>query len=161
TARNSTATRWTGQGITSSTAASDATRSSGIGAILNVNGSGGVLYNTFFGQSVDANSILIRYTLNGDLDLNGVIDADDYARIDAGFAQKLTGWINGDLDYGGNINADDFFLIDQAFASQSSLPAPLALGPVNVPESCFAALIAGFLGLLMRHSWRRLPGPCF
>ncbi|HEV8292116.1 MAG TPA: DNRLRE domain-containing protein, partial [Tepidisphaeraceae bacterium] len=88
TARNSTATRWGGQGITSSAAAADANRTSGIGAILNDNGSGGLLYSTFFGQSVDIKSILIRYTLNGDLDLDGGIDADDYARMDSGYLQK-------------------------------------------------------------------------
>ncbi|HEV8607086.1 MAG TPA: alkaline phosphatase family protein [Tepidisphaeraceae bacterium] len=156
TARNSTSTRWAGQGIASSTAASDSTRISGIGAILNDNGSGGVLYSSFFGQPVDINSILIRYTFNGDLDLDGGIDADDYARIDAGFAQKLTGWRNGDLNYSGSINADDFFLIDQAFSGQTAGMPPPAFGPMNVPEPSFAALMAalGLLGLRRRGSPR-------
>ena len=160
TGRNSGATRWAGQAITSSTAADDSTRISGIGAILNDDGSGTVLYSTFFGQPVDINSILIRYTFNGDLNLDGDIDSDDYALLDAGFAQKLTGWANGDLDYSGTINADDFFLIDLAFANQSTLPAPLALAPMNVPEPSFVAWIAAFglVGLLRPRSWRKLPG---
>src|SRR5205823_2551672 len=62
--RNST-TRWGGLGLASSTAANDGTRTSAIAAILNDNGSGGVLYTTFFGQPVDINSVLVRYTLNG------------------------------------------------------------------------------------------------
>jgi hypothetical protein len=157
TGRNNSGARWTGQGIKSSTAAADASRTSGLGAILNDNGSGGVLYSTFFGQSADINSILIRYTLNGDIDLNGAIDADDYAAIDAGFAQKLSGWRNGDLDYSGSINADDYFLIDQAFASQSSLPAPLALGMTSVPEPDLLLLLASLpaLGLRRRGSSKR------
>ncbi len=108
------------------------------------------------GQNVDANSILIRYTLNGDMNLDGAIDADDYARIDAGFAHQLSGWGNGDLDYSGSINADDFFLIDHAFANQSSLPMPLALGPTNVPDPSLAAPIAalGLLALRRRGSLR-------
>ncbi|HMC11049.1 MAG TPA: DNRLRE domain-containing protein, partial [Pirellulaceae bacterium] len=86
------ATRWMGEGIASSAASRDSTHASGIGAILNDNGSGGTIYSTFFGQSVDINSILIRYTLNGDLNLDGDVDGDDYAKMDSGFAQKLAGW---------------------------------------------------------------------
>jgi hypothetical protein len=142
-----------GQGITSSAA----TRDTAIGAILNNNGSGGVLYSSFFGQSVDANSILIRYTFNGDLDLDGIIDADDYAKMDAGFVQKLNGWANGDLDYNGKINADDYFLMDRAFSNQSSLPAPaaLAFGPTNVPEPDLAAATAIFGALILRRRGSR------
>jgi hypothetical protein len=83
--------------------------------------------------------------------------------MDAGFLQKLTGWRNGDLDYSGSINADDYFLMDYAFANQSSLPAPLAFGPMSVPEPDLVALMAavGFLGLLMPRSWQKRPGPCF
>ena len=151
--RNSGAMRWFGEGIASSAASRDGSRSTALGAILNDNGSGGALYTTFFGQAVDINSILIRYTFNGDLDLDGGIDADDYARMDAGFAQKLTGWGHGDLDYSGVINADDFFLIDHAFAAQTPLPAPLAFGATSVPEPMFVAFAV--LALLTPRSWQR------
>jgi len=56
------------------------------------------------------------------------VDADDYAAIDAGFAQNLTGWFNGDNDYsGGKPNSDDYFRIDRTFSGQGSpLGAPAA-----------------------------------
>src|SRR5207302_3540237 len=53
----------------------------------------------------------------------------------------------------------DFFLMDHAFAAQSSLPAPLAFGPTNVPEPflpLFAAL--GLLILRRRGSIRGASG---
>jgi GH43 family beta-xylosidase len=51
----------------------------------------------------------------GDADLNGVVNFDDYVRIDNGFTNNLTGWANGDFDGNGQVNFDDYVLIDQSF----------------------------------------------
>ena len=58
---------------------------------------------------------LVRYTIYGDADLNGVVNFDDYARTDNGFLNNRTGWVNGDYDYNNLINFDDYSLIDLAF----------------------------------------------
>ncbi|HEV8293616.1 MAG TPA: family 10 glycosylhydrolase, partial [Tepidisphaeraceae bacterium] len=140
-ARNSISGRWRGAGITSSIAAADSRGITTIGVILNDNGQGGPLYSTFDGQSVDLNSILMKFTYTGDSDLDGDVDADDYAHIDTGFAAGLSGYANGDYDLSGSINSDDFFLIDRAFSSQgtplsafsesvSAVPEPTALGGI-------------------------------
>jgi hypothetical protein len=76
---------------------------------------------------VDTNSVLIKYTYTGDTDFDGVVDADDYARIDAGYAARATGYRNGDLNYSGVIDADDYFEIDRAFGTQgAALSAPVS-----------------------------------
>ena len=86
------------------------------------------LNSTFANQAVDVNSILVMYTLNGDADLNGKIDASDYFLIDKGFlsgssANPLGGYRNGDFDYSGKIDASDYFLIDKSFLSQPASAA--------------------------------------
>jgi hypothetical protein len=53
-----------------------------------------------------------------DADGNGVINFDDYARIDNSFNNRLIGYSNGDFNYNGVINFDDYALIDLAFNTQ-------------------------------------------
>ena len=57
--------------------------------------------------------------LTGDADGNGVINFDDYARIDNGYNNAFTGFSNGDFNYDGIVNFDDYALIDFAFNSQN------------------------------------------
>ncbi|CAN5640658.1 hypothetical protein BH09PLA1_BH09PLA1_09890 [soil metagenome] len=73
---------------------------------------------------------LIRYTYYGDADLNGVVNFDDYSRIDNGFLNNRTGWVNGDFDYNNVINFDDYALIDLAFNTQGAPLRPLVAGRV-------------------------------
>ena len=47
-----------------------------------------------------------------------VSGATDYARIDGGFLNGRTGWLNGDFDLNNVVNFDDYSLIDQAFNTQ-------------------------------------------
>jgi len=129
--------RWSGPGITSSLAAGNV--NIGIAAIPNNVGAGGAaLYTTFDGQAVNVNSVLVKTTYNGDRNLDGEIDADDYAGIDVGYAQGLLGYYNGDFDYGGGKpDADDYFLIDRAYSGQG---APLAGTQVAAaPEAASSA----------------------
>jgi hypothetical protein len=112
---------WNGPGIISSSAAAEPHKLTGLAVAVNDKGSGALLYSSFDGEIVDANSILVKYTYNGDADLNGKIDADDYFLIDKGFASQLGGYRNGDFDQNGVVDADDYFLIDRAFAEQSTV----------------------------------------
>ena len=102
-ARNSESALWTGSGVTSSAAAADP--SMGLGVML-----------------LDANAaaILVRHTWNGDANLDGMVNADDYFLIDAGFISQKAAYHDGDFNYDGAVNADDYFLIDSAFLAQSS-----------------------------------------
>src|SRR5205814_1903472 len=67
------------------------------------------------GQVVDDTAVLIRYTYNGDANLSGAINGDDYFLIDAGFGSQANIYGNGDFDQNGKINADDYFIIDSNY----------------------------------------------
>jgi hypothetical protein len=144
-ARNTSPDLWGGTGVTTSTA----TSLTGLAIALNDDGSGIPLRGEFNGVAVDQNSILIKYTWNGDTNLDGKIDADDYFRIDVGFTADgaLAGYVNGDFDYSGRIDADDYFLIDSAFAGQGMVLA--------VPEPGMGGLMV-FFGMMGIKRRRRL-----
>jgi hypothetical protein len=72
----------------------------------------------------------------GDTDLSGSIDSTDYALIDNGFLNNLSGWVNGDFDYNGLIDSTDYALIDNAFLNQG---APLATAMVSLHTEMFGA----------------------
>src|SRR5207244_2405529 len=72
---------WNGAGIRSTTAGSANPRVTTLAGIVNDRGNGTTVLSQLDGQSVDANTVLIKYTYNGDSDLNGLITADDYAQI--------------------------------------------------------------------------------
>ncbi|MBC8108189.1 MAG: PEP-CTERM sorting domain-containing protein, partial [Anaerolineae bacterium] len=74
---------------------------------------------TFDGFTVANSDVLVKFTYYGDVDFNGLVDFDDYSRIDAGFNNNRTGWANGDVDYNGIVDFDDYSLVDQAFNTQS------------------------------------------
>ncbi|MBC8106858.1 MAG: hypothetical protein H7Z14_09740 [Anaerolineae bacterium] len=104
---------WNGPGLSSGAARED--HRTALGYVDNTL----LHYTTFSGQNVNDTCVLVKYTWHGDTDLNGVVDFDDYSRIDAGFSNNRTGWFNGDVDYNGIIDFDDYSLIDMAFNTQS------------------------------------------
>jgi hypothetical protein len=110
---------WNGPGIDSSTAAANI--DTGLGIELNSNGIGGALVTSFDGQPVNSAAVLIKYTYYGDANLDGTVNAADYALIDNGLNMGLTGWQNGDFNYDNAINGDDYTMMDNAFNSQGSI----------------------------------------
>jgi len=163
--RNSPSGLWTGPGITSSAAGADSRHMTALGVALNDKGLGrDTLFYIFAGQPVDIDCILVRYTWNGDANLDGVVNADDYFRIDSGFITQEEGYYNGDFNYDGVVNADDYFLIDSAFLGQTGPLSASTAGPrapaVAVPEpstgavlcgAIVAALVTGQRGLIRRR----------
>ncbi len=125
---------WTGPGITSTAAAADPTHITGLAAIINDHGDGAPVRAELGGIPVDINTILIKYTYNGDGDLSGSLDADDYARIDLGFSThpNPADYSTGDFDYTDTTNSDDYFLIDKAFFAQGGV---LSQSPAASAES--------------------------
>ena len=110
---------WNGGGITSSTARDNAGHNTGLAVVsgadyTSVGGNG-----TFAGRAYNPSDVLIKYTWNGDANIDGRVTFDDYVKIDTGFNTGLTGWVNGDFNYSGAVNFDDYVLIDVAFNSQN------------------------------------------
>jgi hypothetical protein len=82
------------------------------------------------GQSIGVNDVIVKYTWNGDANIDGLVNADDYFLADSGFISQKPGYYNGDFNYDGVINADDYFLIDSAFLGQTG---PLATAHAPAP----------------------------
>jgi hypothetical protein len=143
---------WNGPGIASSSAA--AGHAFGLALVKNDPGDGNRLLTVYHGQGVDLNSIILSYIRNGDTNLDDLVNADDYARLDQAFANhNAGGYYYGDFDYsGGPPNADDYFLIDQAFFDASPLfPAPAASAQASPAKAKVSKLTARKLRRKVRH----------
>ena len=124
---------WNGTGIISSTAASDATHKTAIGSAE----ASALGIGSFLGQSVDSTTVLLRYTLNGDANLDGTVNALDFNRLATNFGASNRGWADGNFDYAGTVNTTDFNLLAANFGA--SMPPPTDPLGALVPEPicCF------------------------
>lgn len=76
----------------------------------------------FLGQSFALSDVLVRYTFNGDTDLNGQVNFDDLLRLAQNYDTVGTGtWRNGDSTYDGNINFDDLLALAQQYGQSLAL----------------------------------------
>src|SRR5262249_55447353 len=122
---------WTGKGITSSTAAGDAKKITGVAyAINDKGGGGGAIISTLNGASADTNSIIVKYTYYGYRDFNCKVDGADYFLEDSGFLNNGNTYRNGDLDFNAKVDGADYFKIDNAFLSQTG-PLAASAGPLE------------------------------
>jgi hypothetical protein len=111
-------TAWDGPGIAATTA--DALI--GVTAVgeardaLFISGTENALFD---GQTVDATTVIVKYTYSGDLNFDGSIDRADYGTID-NYVQfpGTSGYVNGDFNYDGIIDGADYGLIDNAIQLQ-------------------------------------------
>ena len=137
---------WQGLGLTSSLAAAVAADSSnhhktaigyGEASALNI--------GSFLGQSVDATTVVARYTLVGDANLDGMVNGLDFNALAAGYNQPGKFWTDGDFNYDGIVNAEDFDAISANYGQSISSSPPLG---ALVPEPGMilaASLAATFL----------------
>jgi hypothetical protein len=120
----------------------------GVGEARDVLGISATQTAIFSGQTIDATTVLVKYTYAGDVDLDGTIDGDDYFQIDNGYSAQSLRYFDGDIDYNGSIDADDYFLIDSNYnKAQTPLSATVAS---ELPESAVFASDDG------RSAYRRL-----
>jgi hypothetical protein len=150
---------WNGKGIItsqSSAVGAPPRTTLGVAEASSLLGLSGNATTTWRGQTVDATSLLIKYTYAGDANLDERIDADDYFVIDRNYNKSgvVFGYENGDFDYSGTIDSDDYFIIDATFGA---LGSPMIGGAAAVPEPAGVLVVAAGLGtLLMRRRWRRI-----
>src|SRR6185369_7855522 len=83
-------------------------------------------------ETVDDSAVLVRFTYGGDANLDGLINVDDYGRIDLNIPLGSTGWFNGDFNDDGTINVDDYGIIDFNVGIQGP-PLGSTLKAVNSP----------------------------
>jgi hypothetical protein len=77
---------------------------------------------------------LIRYTLDGDADLSGNVNLNDFNRVVANFAQSSRVWVHGDSTYDGLVNLNDFNAMAGNFGASAALDG-LWVGTVGGPRS--------------------------
>jgi hypothetical protein len=137
---------WTGNGITSSDAASVAATPGSHRTAVGYADNAVAGYTTFGGRSVDANSVLVRYTYSGDANLDGGVDTVDFNLLAASFSQSGKSWFNGDFDFNGNVDTVDFNLLASNF-SQNIGPAGAVGSTVPEPGVASIVALASLLGL--------------
>jgi GH25 family lysozyme M1 (1,4-beta-N-acetylmuramidase) len=134
---------WNGPGINSSAAQANSTHAFGY---LEASDLG---VSSFAGISVDSTSLLVKYTYAGDTNLDGKIDADDYALTDRAFAQNpaTPHWLNGDYDYDGVQTIHDYLLLDTSSAAQSN-SAPSNASLANLEAAYGPAYVSALLAVV-------------
>jgi hypothetical protein len=106
---------WNGTGIISSAAQ---TPTNGLLYALGyADGKDGVV------SALSSGQIEVKYTLLGDANLDGLVNAADFTILAANFNQPVTGWDQGDFNYDGLVNAADFTDLAANFNQGISLPA--------------------------------------
>ena len=158
---------WQGNGITSTAAAADSgTKAIGYAEASEVLGPSG---GTFFDNpSVDATSVIARYTIYGDATLDGSVDFQDLVKLAQNYGSDFVAnptteswWYHGDFTYDGKVDFNDLVKLAQNYGSvlpSEPVPgAPISFGSdvaaafSLVPEPGAIGLLAiGALGLLRR-----------
>jgi hypothetical protein len=140
---------WSGAGITSSTAATIAAGASVHKTAIGYAQASAVLAggSTFLGQSVSGSEILLRYTLVGDENLDGVVNSTDFSVLASRFESAGQTWVTGDFNFDGVVNALDFNALATNYgAALASPPAIAAL----VPDPICVALVIPMMALRRR-----------
>ena len=147
---------WDGAGIVTSMAAGSLA-TIGVSQASDALGIGSTQTGLWEGQAVSGSAVLVRYTYAGDANLDGVVNGDDYFKIDNGLGGKgSNGYSNGDFNYDGRIDADDYFLIDSNYAhAQTAMATVAEAAPAQVvlPRDSGAAF-----SLVNVNAWDALVG---
>jgi autotransporter-associated beta strand protein len=140
---------WNGAGINSSAAAADPTTALGWVRATDLFT---IFPATFSGQTVNNTAILIRYTAQGDGNLDGTTDTLDFNLLASHFGDSGTRWFSGDFNYDGITDTVDFNLLSSGFG-KSVVPAAPGVAMTTVPEpaATLGLLVTGALALHRRR----------
>jgi hypothetical protein len=73
----------------------------------------------YSGPPTTPSSVLVKLTLTGDANLDGLLTPDDYALLDHGYATNGSFWQQGDFNYDGQVTPADYLLLDTTFFRQA------------------------------------------
>ncbi len=99
---------WNGNGIV--TAMSNASPAIGL-RTLAVATASSVGKSSFGGMSVAGSDVLVMYTWAGDVNLDGIVNGDDYFKVDT----LQNGPPTGDINNSGKVDADDYFILNRNY----------------------------------------------
>jgi formylglycine-generating enzyme len=116
---------WTGNGLTSSTAANNSNHYA-----VAIFDNGNLDLSTFDNEPVDAYSLIVTIAHLGDANANGVIDIQDQSIVTNHWQQPATTWDIGDLNLDGFVDIQDLTMVTNNWQQSSTLTlspsAPLA-----------------------------------
>jgi hypothetical protein len=135
---------WNGAGINSSIAAAAPGTALGWAEATDIFTS---FPATFSGQSVDDSALLLRYTAQGDANLDGTTDTIDFNILATNFSGNNQRWFTGDFNYDTSVDTVDFNLLTSAFGQ--TMPAGAGRPSLNlVPEPTSSSVTLLALALL-------------
>jgi hypothetical protein len=156
---------WNGTGLNSSTAATSSSGAIGYGEASDVLSISGSQTKAWQGYTADATSVLVRYTLAGDANLDGKVDFQDLVRVAqnyGGLAGKY--WPQGDFNYDGKTDFIDLVKLAQNYGGMLPVEAvpgapagfdqDLAAAFAQAPEPGTVGVLAGIAGVVMRRRRR-------
>jgi hypothetical protein len=141
---------WTGNGINSSSAAGGGTHGVGYAeasALTSV--------PAIFG-TVDASSVLFRYTRYGDANLDGTVNLADFNRLAGNFGSTTANWDQGDFNFDSTVNLQDFNRLAANFGQVARPGGPTPQDWANLAAAIPEPSIMGYftlvgVGLLRRR----------
>src|SRR5581483_4470558 len=133
---------WNGQGINSSAAAAINAIPGSHARALGFAEASALGITSFHGQTVGDASVVIGYTLSGDANLDGVVNAMDFNAVATAYGSSTPLWSSGDFNYDGVVDSSDFTALAQNFLQPfpDNSPAPI-LGALVPEPSLFGLLI--------------------
>jgi len=89
---------------------------------------------TFAGRSVDNTSVLLKYTYNGDTNLDGTVNLSDFNKLASNFGQSPRRWVHGNSNFDNVVNLSDFNRLAANFGQGGLGPAAGARGEEGSQE---------------------------
>ncbi len=79
----------------------------------------GTALTTLYGLPIAAGDLLIKYALNGDLNLDGTVNFDDLLVMAQNYTGTGKGWSQGDINYDGSVTFDDLLALAQQYGNSA------------------------------------------
>ncbi len=155
---------WTDPGITSSSAAANHSHGLSYVEAAEALGLSGPSTATWNGQTVDATTVLVSYSLVGDANLDSTVGFADLVKLaqNYGRADGSADWFQGDFNYDGNIDFADLVKLAQNYGAGApplmagalaNFQGDLAAAFSNLPEP-FGMLLLPIAGFILTQRGR-------
>jgi hypothetical protein len=157
---------WTGNGIMTSKAGTGGDL--GYAEASELLGLSGAQTATWLGETVDATSVLVRYTVGGDANLDGVVNFADLLALAKHYnaSGDAATWEAGDFNYDGQVNFADLLRLAKNYNQAAGAPVvPGATAEFNadvaaafaagVPEPAIGGLAMSAAAIMMGTRRRR------